>query len=65
MTAMQYAKQKLVNRLFDKVQVGNFNTIVRFRGNSQDQSMTAKIVIDNWKQQSFNPQPIIPSTKPQ
>jgi hypothetical protein len=36
MTAMQFAKQKLVNRLFDKVQVGNFNTIVSFKGNNTD-----------------------------
>lgn len=34
MTAMQYAKQKLVNRLFDKVSVGNFSNVLRLRGSS-------------------------------
>jgi len=50
MQAMQYAKSKLVSRLFEKVSEGNYNTIVRYRGTSQDTpQMTAKIVIDNWK----------------
>ncbi|KAL4470156.1 hypothetical protein ABPG72_009081 [Tetrahymena utriculariae] len=55
---LSQAKQMLVNRLFQKVQVGNLNQIVRYRGNSQDTSMTPKIVIDNWKQQQLgNPKP--------